>query len=123
MESELVLHAKTRNITVTTQPSNNVQLCTEKVGTVSIVGGIPGYIEGLIQRHNLDSHAHPDLWYIHEQGESSAEWHITHNLKRFPSVTVVDSGENVVMGYVTYVDENNVVVTFNAAFKGKAFLN
>lgn len=123
MESKLVFHTKTRNITVTTQPSNTVQLCKEQTGTVSIIGGIPGYILGFIEKHNLDNHAHPNLWYVHEQGVVSDSWEIIHNLNRFPSVTVVDTADNVVTGYVTYLDKNKVVVTFNAAFKGKAYLN
>lgn len=123
MESKIVLHAKTRNITVTTQPANTVQLCKEQTGTISIIGGIPAYIKSFIEKHNLDNHAHPNLWYIHEQGIASDVWEINHNLNKYPSVTVVDSGDNVVIGYVTYVDKNNVIVNFNGAFKGKAYLN
>lgn len=63
------------------------------------------------------------LAYIHEQGEASDTWQITHNLKRFPSVTVVDSGDNVVIGFIAYLDDNSLEIKFNGAFKGKAYLN
>ena len=126
MESKLVLHVKTRNIQVSEQPANTVQLCKENTGTVNVIQtaqSLPAIIKELIRQHNLDNHAHPNLWYIHEQGVASAVWHIEHNLDRYPSVTIVDSAENVVVGYITYIDRNNVEVNFNGAFKGKAYLN
>ena len=61
--------------------------------------------------------------FIYKQDSSSDAWEINHNLARFPSVTVVDSGGNVVFGNVTYIDENNLVVVFSAPFTGKAYLN
>jgi hypothetical protein len=50
-------------------------------------------------------------------------WVITHNLGLFPSVTVVDSGNTVVVGDVVYVNTNTIEITFNSAFSGCAFLN
>ena len=48
---------------------------------------------------------------------------INHNLNKHPSVTVVDSGQNVVYGEVQYTDTNNLTVSFNATFSGNAYLN
>ena len=59
----------------------------------------------------------------HYQSSSSAKWDITHNLGRFPSVTVVDSAGSEVVGDVTYDSDNQVTVRFMAAFSGKAYLN
>lgn len=123
MESKVVLNQRTKNIVVTRTPSGTSNLDVQTNGTLTIVGGIPAYINSFIKKHNLDNHAHPNLWYIHEQGVASAVWHIEHNLDRYPSVTIVDSAENVVVGYITYIDKNNVEVNFNGAFKGKAYLN
>ena len=123
MESNLVLYAKTRNITVTTQPQNMAQFSQEENGTLSVIGGIPAYVQGFIEQHNLDNHAHPNLWYIHEQAVAASTWTIQHNLKKYPSVTVVDSSNTIVTGNVTYIDENSVQLNFNGAFKGKAYLN
>lgn len=64
-----------------------------------------------------------DSTYIHRQMTASSVWTIVHSLGRFPSVTVVDSGGNTVIGDVTYVDENTVVLTFQGAFSGIAYLN
>jgi hypothetical protein len=61
--------------------------------------------------------------FIFEQGIASDEWVIEHNLNKYPSVTVVDSADNTVIGYVTYDNENTITIKFNAAFKGKAYLN
>lgn len=64
-----------------------------------------------------------DLNYVHTQGVASAEWNITHNLQKFPAVTVVDSAGTVVVGEVTYLDQNSLKVTFSAEFSGKAYCN
>lgn len=61
--------------------------------------------------------------YLHDQQVASNTWLISHNLQRFPSVTVVDSSGNVVYGDVTYVTENEVTINFSGAFSGKAYLN
>lgn len=65
----------------------------------------------------------PAQEYVHNQVISSASWNINHNLNKFPSVTVTDSGNNVIMGDVAYIDTNNVTVSFTGAFSGKAYLN
>lgn len=64
-----------------------------------------------------------DKTFVFEQGIASDTWNITHNLNKYPSVTVVDSAGNEVIAEVVYTDTNNCVVTMTAAFKGKAYLN
>ena len=61
--------------------------------------------------------------YVHSQGEASAEWIIEHNMDNYPSVTVVNSAEEVVIGNITYITANKIKIEFKSAFKGKAFLN
>lgn len=61
--------------------------------------------------------------YIHIQGIASATWIIEHNLEKYPNVTIVTSSGTVVEGDVTYNSKNIITVTFNGAFKGKAYLN
>lgn len=61
--------------------------------------------------------------YVHDQAEASDRWNINHKMRKYPSVTVVDSTDTVVEGSVTYIDENNLAINFNGAFKGKAYLN
>lgn len=64
-----------------------------------------------------------DLYYHHQQASPSAEWTITHNLGKFPSVMVVDSAGTVVEGAVEYLDGNVLKVYFASAFGGDAYLN
>jgi len=64
-----------------------------------------------------------DKNYTHTQIASSATWVIVHNLNKYPSVSVVDSGGTVVVGGIVYDSINQVTLTFSAAFSGKAYLN
>lgn len=61
--------------------------------------------------------------YVHEQGTASATWTVNHNLNCYPSVTVVDTANTVVVGEVQYTNTNSLTITFNAAVKGKAYIN
>ena len=64
-----------------------------------------------------------DKNYVFVQGVPATTWTIQHNLEKFPSITVIDSGNTVVIGQYTYINNNNVTLTFSAAFAGKAYLN
>lgn len=64
-----------------------------------------------------------DSNYTHTQLIPSSQWEINHNLNKKCSVTIVDSADNVVIGDIQYIDMNNIIVTFQAAFSGKAYLN
>lgn len=64
-----------------------------------------------------------DAYYVHTQSVPSATWTITHGLSKKPSVSVVDSAENVVIGNVTYTSDNALTITFVGGFSGKAYLN
>ena len=59
----------------------------------------------------------------HTQGSASSTWTETHNLNKFPSVTIVDSNEEQIFGVVDYQSANTIVLTFSAAISGKAYLN
>jgi len=69
-----------------------------------------------------------EITYVHIQSSTSNTWVINHNLHRFPSVTVVDTSDNIVQGKVIYNSDKQLTITFfNAgsalAFQGKAYLN
>lgn len=64
-----------------------------------------------------------DKTFIFTQTAPSTEWTVQHDLEKFPSITVVDTGKTVVIGDYTYVDNNNVILSFSAAFAGKAYFN
>jgi hypothetical protein len=61
--------------------------------------------------------------HIHNQTVSSNTWSITHNLNKYPSVSVVDSSNEEVIGEVQHINSNSLTVKFSAPFSGKAFLN
>lgn len=64
-----------------------------------------------------------DKTYVYKQLEASDVWIIEHNLNKYPNVTIVDSGDNVVFGDTHYDSENQITINFIGAFSGKAFLN
>ena len=61
--------------------------------------------------------------YVFAQASAAAIWTIPHNLGKFPSITVVDSSGNVVVGFETYNSNNQITITFSAPFSGTAYLN
>lgn len=64
-----------------------------------------------------------DKNFVYTQAVASAVWNITHNLDKFPSVSVVSDDQNQVYGSVTYNTVNDLTITFNGAFSGQAYLN
>ena len=61
--------------------------------------------------------------FTFNQQVASSEWTITHNLNKFPSVTIIDSADSVVYGEVQYNSANSLTISFTADFSGKAYLN
>lgn len=64
-----------------------------------------------------------DKNYLHQQDVPSNEWIINHNLNKYPAISVIDSGNNEVVGEVEYIDLNNLKINFIGSFTGKATLN
>lgn len=64
-----------------------------------------------------------DVTYTHIQTAPASIWVITHNLGKYPTVSVVDSGESVVVPDVHYDSTNQVSVSFGSVTSGKAYLN
>lgn len=64
-----------------------------------------------------------DCFFLFEQEMASAKWTITHPLNKFPSVSVVDSSGNEVLGEVIYINDSTIQIEFIGAFSGKAYLN
>lgn len=92
---------------------------TEVVNRVTVTASSPNTVVTAATSAAGPTHS----TYTHTQNSASATWTITHNLNCFPSVTVVDSAGSVVIGDVSYTNANTLVITFVAAFGGKAYLN
>lgn len=78
------------------------------------------YFVSLLQFDALND---TDKHYAHTQSVASATWSVNHNLGKYPSVTVVLSTGQKGYGDVTYVDENNLTISFKGAESGKAYMN
>ena len=74
-------------------------------------------IDSTTQYQNIDKN------YVHSQLVAATEWNINHNLHKYCSVMVVDSADSVVIGDITYIDQDNIKITFTEAFDGKAYCN
>lgn len=75
---------------------------------------------------NLTGEANNNIYdknFIHNQKTASSVWAINHLLSKLPSVTVIDSANNVVIGDVVYIDNDNISIVFSSEFSGKAILN
>ena len=64
-----------------------------------------------------------DKHFVFTKSTPDSVWDITHDLDKYPSVTIVDSAGSVVIGDITYTSKSALTVTFSAAFSGKAYLN
>ena len=64
-----------------------------------------------------------DKTFTYVQSTPSAEWIITHNLNKYPSVVVVDNNSVAKLGDIKYLDMQRVQISFDQPFSGRAFLN
>lgn len=64
-----------------------------------------------------------DKNFIYKQQTASDTWTVVHNLGKYPSITVVDSAGTVVTGEIILQTTEQAVISFNAAFSGKAYCN
>jgi hypothetical protein len=98
--------------TVVVHQSESITVTLVNQGSLSTNGSTPGTGTGS-----------PDATYEHAQMSASAIWTINHNLGKYPSVTVVDSGGSEVDGFVNHISRTQAVVTFSLPFSGTAFCN
>jgi hypothetical protein len=61
--------------------------------------------------------------YEHDQQAATATWTVTHNMGKFPNVTIVDSNGDEIVANVSYVSNNQLTISFSSPFSGKAYLN
>lgn len=60
--------------------------------------------------------------YLHTQAVAASVWTITHNLGRYPSVTVSDLANNAVVADVHYLSTDQLEIVFNTPTAGRAYL-
>ena len=96
------------------------------VGPASLVTGKASieYVDQQVAALQAQITAGSDKTYTHNQVSPSSTWTVTHNLGKFPSVTVVNSAGDRVFGSENHVSLNQVVLTFETGgFSGKAYCN
>lgn len=64
-----------------------------------------------------------DKHYTFNQAVPAITWNVNHNLNKYPSVTVALPTGQQGFGDVTFIDENNLTITFAGAESGKAYMN
>jgi hypothetical protein len=113
-------------VTVTT-PSGNQVLVSEQTTNKVVVSGDTIAITSVGTAGPAGA---GDLNIVHTQGVAASTWQVSHNLGKYPSVTVVDSADNIVIGTVIYKDWTNnsassskLQIVFEGTFTGKAFIN
>lgn len=62
------------------------------------------------------------VFYVHTQSVASAVWTINHNLGGQPTAVVLDSAGTQCEGTFSYPSNNQMVITFTAAFTGVAYV-
>lgn len=74
-------------------------------------------------RYNGTIWAPVKIRYTHNQTSPASTWTVTHNLHTRPNIQVVDSGDNVQYGDVSYVSDDVITIVFSSPFSGKAYLS
>ena len=90
---------------------------------VQFIAGYGGLTHEDIVGFAVESKQGGDKNFTFIQSTAAAVWTITHNLGKRPSISVVDSAGTNVMGAVNHISNNELTITFSAAFKGTAYLN
>jgi hypothetical protein len=78
---------------------------------------------GLNDNKNVNELGGKDKHFHHQQHNADTTWIVNHNLDKFPSVTIIDSGGNEVEGCINYISINQVELTFTVPFTGDVYLN
>ena len=64
-----------------------------------------------------------DANFVFTLNGSASQYVITHNLAKFPVVSIVDANNIEVVAAITYNSINQCTLTFSSVFTGKAFFN
>lgn len=64
-----------------------------------------------------------DANFVFEQSIPSRSWLINHNLGKYPSIMIIDSSGNHVVGDSKYISKSQIILEFSSEFSGKVYLN
>jgi hypothetical protein len=97
--------------------NKNLKAIIRSDGTLVGYVAIPQAIEIVQNVIGNDQH------FVFNQAIPESTWDITHDMNKHPSVTVVDSGGTEILGDITYLDSNHLLISFTSLCSGKAYLN
>ena len=83
--------------------------------TINFVGNVKAELVSGVVNVSSDT-------FTHANG-SNTTWNITHNLGKYPSVTVISSTGDEIFGELTFTNTNAIQLTFSEAIAGTAYLN
>lgn len=86
-------------------------------------GNIIGNIQSQTDLWNILQSLTVQTNYVHDQQVASASWVIVHNMGKKPSVSIVDTADDEVIGRVVYNSNNQLTISFSSPTSGKAYLN
>lgn len=64
-----------------------------------------------------------DKNYVYEWNTLETSIAVTHNLDKYPAVSIIDTAGSEIIGDITYIDTDTVTISFSAATRGKALFN
>lgn len=106
--------------------SNNVLVCNVNYIDENIVQVTHGYpLIGRAYLNLLRTVPAPTVpsTVTYTQSVAATTWNAVHNLNAYPSVTVVDNSNNVLICDVNYIDENTVQIIHGTSLTGKVYFN
>jgi hypothetical protein len=123
-ELNVVIETEEIEIQVETPPDISVKL--ESLDTTLVVDSTPDVVviaTGGIGPPGPPGEPGVGTTFTYEQLVAAYMWDIVHNLNRYPSVTVIDSGGSEIIPEVQYTNENEIKLYFANRTSGKAYLN
>jgi hypothetical protein len=123
-ELNVVIETEEIEIQVETPPDISVKL--ESLDTTLVVDSTPDVVviaTGGIGPAGPPGEPGVGTTFTYEQLVAAYMWDIVHNLNRYPSVTVIDSGGSEIIPEVQYTNENEIKLYFANRTSGKAYLN
>jgi hypothetical protein len=105
------------NVTFT---NNNPSFVLSPVSPSSLPIDIVDAIKGEKGEQGIPGDSTSFVW---TQSIALDTWTVPHNLNKYPSASIVDTNNNLVLSDVSYVDMNTIQIKHGSAFAGKAYLN
>jgi len=123
----VVVKPQITNVTVTPELTTQITIPTDPSSITAFSDVLITNIQenqvltySLGKWRNEDAIAAQDSNFVFDQAIASNTWVITHNLSKYPSVTIVDSAGDEIEGDISYQNTQQLTVVFSASFGRKS---